>query len=159
MPDHPTHPDIDLLDGDFYAGDPFPLYAWMRENSSPRREHDLNPVRAGITDSPERSRRTSVRRRVNPVNEDALAPIGTSTSRIPVSLEAYLDILRWTIASQSGRRSAAPASLQPVLQHSGRSSAEWLAWMQSQRLGRRAYGNAQTIKDYTASIGQLWVRQ
>ena len=33
MPDHPTHPDIDLLDGDFYAGDPFPLYAWMREHA------------------------------------------------------------------------------------------------------------------------------
>ncbi len=33
MADHPTHPDIDLLDGDFYASDPFPLYAWMRENA------------------------------------------------------------------------------------------------------------------------------
>lgn len=33
MPDHPTHPDIDLLDGDFYAGNPFPHYAWMRENA------------------------------------------------------------------------------------------------------------------------------
>ncbi len=120
---------------------------------------DLNPARAGITDSPERSRRTSVRRRVSPGNEGALAAIGTSTSLIPVSLEAYLEILRWIIACQSGQRSAAPASLQPVLQHSGRSSAEWLAWMQSQRLGRRAYGNAQSVKDYTAAIGQLWVRQ
>lgn len=33
MPEHPTHPDIDLLDGDFYAGNPFPLYAWMRANA------------------------------------------------------------------------------------------------------------------------------
>lgn len=24
--------EVDLLDGDFYAGDPYPVYAWMREN-------------------------------------------------------------------------------------------------------------------------------
>ena len=33
VPDHPTPPDIDLLDGDFYAGNPFPLFDWMRENA------------------------------------------------------------------------------------------------------------------------------
>ena len=33
MPNHPTHPDIDLLDGDFYAGNPWPLYAFMREKA------------------------------------------------------------------------------------------------------------------------------
>ncbi len=33
MPDHPTHPDIDLLDGDFYAGDPHPLFRWMRDHA------------------------------------------------------------------------------------------------------------------------------
>jgi len=25
--------DIRLLDGDFYAGDPYPIYAWLRENA------------------------------------------------------------------------------------------------------------------------------
>jgi cytochrome P450 family 142 subfamily A polypeptide 1 len=33
MPDHPTHPDIAIADGDFYANDPAPLYAWMRANA------------------------------------------------------------------------------------------------------------------------------
>jgi cytochrome P450 family 142 subfamily A polypeptide 1 len=33
MPDHPTHPDIDLMAGEFYAGDPHPLFAWMRTNA------------------------------------------------------------------------------------------------------------------------------
>lgn len=33
MPDHPTHPDIDLVDGEFYASDPQELYAWMRANA------------------------------------------------------------------------------------------------------------------------------
>jgi cholest-4-en-3-one 26-monooxygenase len=32
-PDHPTHPDIDLLDGNFYGNDPHPLFTWMRANA------------------------------------------------------------------------------------------------------------------------------
>jgi len=31
--DHPTHPDIAICDGGFYAADPAPLYAWMRANA------------------------------------------------------------------------------------------------------------------------------
>ena len=33
MADHPTHPDIAICDGAFYAADPAPLYAWMRANA------------------------------------------------------------------------------------------------------------------------------
>jgi cytochrome P450 family 142 subfamily A polypeptide 1 len=33
MADHPTHPEIDLVDGRFYASDPQELYAWMRANA------------------------------------------------------------------------------------------------------------------------------
>ena len=33
MADHPTRDDIRLLDGDFYAAQPFDRYAWMRENA------------------------------------------------------------------------------------------------------------------------------
>jgi cytochrome P450 family 142 subfamily A polypeptide 1 len=33
MPNHPTHPDIRLVDGGFYAGDPHRHWAWMRDNA------------------------------------------------------------------------------------------------------------------------------
>lgn len=33
MADHPTRDDIDLTDGDFYAGDPHDAWAWMRANA------------------------------------------------------------------------------------------------------------------------------
>ncbi len=33
MPDHPSNPDIDLLDGSFYANDPHPYFSWMREHA------------------------------------------------------------------------------------------------------------------------------
>ena len=33
MPDHPTRPEIDLLDGRWYQGNPLDDYAWMRENA------------------------------------------------------------------------------------------------------------------------------
>jgi cholest-4-en-3-one 26-monooxygenase len=32
-PDHPTRPDIDLLDGEFYGNDPHPQFTWMRANA------------------------------------------------------------------------------------------------------------------------------
>lgn len=33
MPDHPTRPDIDLIAGSFYAGDPHDAWTWMRANA------------------------------------------------------------------------------------------------------------------------------
>lgn len=33
MPDHPTHPDIALIEGAFYGDGPEPLFAWMRANA------------------------------------------------------------------------------------------------------------------------------
>jgi len=33
MPDHPTRPEISLLDGRFYAEDPHPHFTWMREHA------------------------------------------------------------------------------------------------------------------------------
>ena len=33
MPNHPVHPQVDLLDGHFYARGPHPFFEWMRENA------------------------------------------------------------------------------------------------------------------------------
>ncbi|MGE4607919.1 MAG: cytochrome P450 [Myxococcota bacterium] len=33
MPNHPTRPEIQLLDGSFYAADPHPHFEWMRDNA------------------------------------------------------------------------------------------------------------------------------
>ena len=33
MPDHPTHPPIQLLDGNFYAAGPHPAFTWMRAHA------------------------------------------------------------------------------------------------------------------------------
>ncbi len=33
MPHHPVHPEIQLLEGEFYAGDPWPRLHWLRENA------------------------------------------------------------------------------------------------------------------------------
>ena len=33
MPEHPTHPEIRLLEGSFYSGDPWPHYRWLRQNA------------------------------------------------------------------------------------------------------------------------------
>lgn len=33
MANHPVHPDISLLAGEFYAADPHPMWTWMRDNA------------------------------------------------------------------------------------------------------------------------------
>jgi cytochrome P450 family 142 subfamily A polypeptide 1 len=33
VPNHPIHPEIHLVDGNFYADDPYPHYKWMRANA------------------------------------------------------------------------------------------------------------------------------
>jgi cytochrome P450 family 142 subfamily A polypeptide 1 len=33
VPNHPIHPEIRLVDGNWYASDPYPHYAWMRANA------------------------------------------------------------------------------------------------------------------------------
>jgi cytochrome P450 family 142 subfamily A polypeptide 1 len=33
VPDHPTHPEIRLLDGYFYTSDPHPHFSWLRDNA------------------------------------------------------------------------------------------------------------------------------
>ncbi|MEE2678027.1 MAG: cytochrome P450 [Myxococcota bacterium] len=40
MPNHPTRPEIRLLDGEFYANRPIEHYAWMRENAPVYHDED-----------------------------------------------------------------------------------------------------------------------
>jgi cytochrome P450 family 142 subfamily A polypeptide 1 len=49
MPDHPTRPEIRLLDGRFYAGDPHRWFDWMRENAPVYRDETGTPPVWAVT--------------------------------------------------------------------------------------------------------------
>jgi cytochrome P450 family 142 subfamily A polypeptide 1 len=49
MPDHPTRPDIRLLDGRFYAGDPHRAYDWLREHAPVYLDETSNPPVWAVT--------------------------------------------------------------------------------------------------------------
>ena len=50
---HPVNPNVKLLEGAFYGGDPHPHFEWMRENADaddvlarrpPEADHDVEPL-------------------------------------------------------------------------------------------------------------------
>jgi REP element-mobilizing transposase RayT len=109
---------------------------------------DLNPVRAGIAQSPETSEYTSVRRRIEasarPHRDACLAPLELSESNtgpmcswsshrasdkgcVPLSVAEYLELLDWTGRQLArGKRGKIPAHLAPILQRTGIPPTCWV---------------------------------
>ena len=48
MPNHPANREIHLLDGRFYAEDPFPHFAWLRAHPRSRTSYRLIRSSAGL---------------------------------------------------------------------------------------------------------------
>jgi REP element-mobilizing transposase RayT len=143
---------------------------------------DLNPIRAGLADSPEESKFTSAKRRIDqtrgsapratdwliplPLDEsDAPGPVPADLpSRcsdkgvLPVTLTEYLMLLDWTgrqvVDNKSGR---IPESLAPILVRLGIDTDHWLDL--ATRFGQlffRIAGSRQTVADEAHKNGRRW---
>ncbi|MEL0638460.1 transposase [Marinomonas sp. TI.3.20] len=97
---------------------------------------DLNPVRSGISDSPERSDFTSVKKRVQAAQENqqpkALFPfVGNPRKKMPAGLpfllQDYLELVDMTgRIIREDKKGVIDASLLPILQRLNISSDNWL---------------------------------
>ncbi len=113
---------------------------------------DLNPVRAGVVDEPDKAEHTSLARRLraSPKDGQLLADLHSRG----MTLSAYLALLHWTV-----RADAAPAhSLKPpdLLTLSCRAE-DWLRRIQSHRHRRRGRGCRAALQAFAQSLGQRWV--
>lgn len=119
---------------------------------------DLNPIRAAIADTPENSNYTSIQERIQPTfnleqavkdqtdqqdifhfdaklkallpfeKEDIDANCDNTTSTIPFTYSAYLELVDWTgRAVLENKRGAIPQHLPPILQRLNIDKKRWLS--------------------------------
>ena len=129
---------------------------------------DLNPVRAKIAKTPERSEYTSVKRRIDAADHrlmpfDGVNPPngGEYGNVIPCTFNDYLALVDWTgrIIAE-GERGAIPISVPPIFERLRTSPARWIQAMEPTRSWRQtALGSAARISQYCEAIGQKWLWQ
>lgn len=133
----------------------------------------MNPIRAGLADTPETSDFTSVQRRIESLGKPAaaparpdvwLAPISLAESTLPgpqascgdrrasdkgflpLLLAEYLELLDWTGRQIKAGNGGIPAHLPPILDRIGIAAADWLPLVRDfGRLFRRVAGAPRTL--------------
>ncbi len=127
---------------------------------------DLNPVRAGISQTPEESRFTSAYERIEALRQGKsdgelwLAPIQDTGGRrgfLSISLEEYLTVLDETgRIIRNDKRGAIPNNLEPILTRIGIRSKGWTALVQDLEKAFSCHvGNENSIRQTAASIGRM----
>ena len=124
---------------------------------------DLNPIRAAVAKTPEESRHTSIRARLNSRDRHLAPFVDTAVSGrepIPIQQEEYLKLVDWTgrqlLLEKRGR---IPDSLPPILTRLNFESDRWIIEMQ--HYGKwyyRAVGSVQKMEEYCQHLGQQWLK-
>ena len=139
---------------------------------------DLNPIRAGIADTPETSDFTSIQARIEAQSNNApssgspiITPPGLrpftgdetlepAVPGIPFHLLDYLELVDWTgRAIRDDKRGAIPGHLASILERLSINQDNWLTTVKY--FGHRfphVMGALDKIKNYAALVGQSWVR-
>ena len=136
---------------------------------------DLNPVRAGVSKTPEASDYTSIQERLLVLKEDAkagrkrlsqpgaLVPFQDDNDEenpLPIRMLDYVELVDWTgRAVLDHKCGSIPTHLEGVLTCCGINSAEWIEGMQnSERRFNRALGAINRLSDYCNHLGQKWLK-
>jgi REP element-mobilizing transposase RayT len=138
---------------------------------------DLNPIRAGIAETPEGSTFTSIRERLrNHVSGDRISQSAKPTpsvvrlrtfqsdskenSGIPYRREDYFELVDWTgRLLRADKRGAIDARLPPIMQRLRIDGIAWEAAMQSHgNVFGRAMGRLDHLRLHARTIKQSWVR-
>lgn len=136
---------------------------------------DLNPIRAGIAETPEASDFTSIQERIRALSpagsmaaSEASGPcvpllpfrLGAPAVDIPFGLNEYLYLVDWTGRSvRSDKKGAIQSALPPILSRLNIDSDAWILAMQPRgsRFGR-AIGSLPHLRLHAEVLGQSWIR-
>lgn len=142
---------------------------------------DLNPIRAGIAQTPEESKFTSIYQRIRaarvdarracykslPRSESGTVPLkmfqdGHSGSRdaIPFLFEEYVLLLDWTGRARApGKRGSIEENLPRMAQRLNIDARAWLGMMKSGgNVFGRALGHLGHLRLHAKALGQAWIR-
>lgn len=132
---------------------------------------DLNPIRAGIASDLASSAHTSIRRRLQALDESAdahaladapLQPVAGSVPEpaLALGLAEYLQLADWSgRVARADKRGVIASSAPPVLARLGLCERRW----QAQALGCernywRAVGATETLLEKARALGQRWLK-
>ncbi|MEM8814376.1 MAG: hypothetical protein AAGE85_00970 [Pseudomonadota bacterium] len=122
---------------------------------------DLNPVRAGLADTPENSTHTSIRARVEG-RDSHLARFEKDREgfKIPLRETSYLELVDWTGRAMRGcKRGFIPASAPAILDRIAQHPDGWLREMRYYgRWYYRASGSFTVMKALCRALGQTWLK-
>lgn len=127
---------------------------------------DLNPVRAGVTDSPESSEHTSVHARITgrdghllPFRDHAPLP-SQAMSRLPLKSSEYLELVDWSGRQlRPGKRGRIPPHAAPILDRLDMGPERWVWEMRNYgRWYYRAVGSLAALDRYCRHLGQQWLK-
>ena len=144
---------------------------------------DLNPIRAGMAETPEESEYTSVKHRLDrqkenrpdqlmaflePKQKPTPDPITDFTKKavpdeshevIPITFREYLDLLDWTgRIIREDKTGAISKSAPDILTRLGFNQNQWKTRLTTSTQWRlKALGPTHLINDFAKSIGQSWI--
>ena len=138
---------------------------------------DLNPVRAGVAETPEDSQFTSIYERIrawrkldperdttrDSVPSVPLQPFASDREarpQIPFKLEDYLTLVDWSGRRiRDDKRGAIDATLPPLMHRLGIEESAWeLAMRPRGNVFGRALGRLDRLRLHAQTLGQSWVR-
>lgn len=140
---------------------------------------DLNPVRAGIAETPEESEFTSVYERIKALKRShlgsapipqaamtrrpALLPLRTpseSGQTMPFALQDYLELVDWTgRIRREGKHGVIDAKLPSIMHRLNVDPEAWrLAMRPRGNVFGRALGRLDRLRLHARTLGQTWVR-
>ena len=133
---------------------------------------DLNPIRAGIANTPEDSEFTSIYDRIRLLRghdreQSPSIPLRSfhdeeqgSKATIPFRLRDYLALVDWSGRSvREGKRGFIAADAPPILRRLNIDAEAWEVLMTRRRtLFGRAMGKVDAMRLHAASLGQSWIR-
>ncbi|MET0052025.1 MAG: hypothetical protein ABW095_13225 [Candidatus Thiodiazotropha sp.] len=132
---------------------------------------DLNPVRAGMSETPEDSDFTSIQERIltwktgsETSKTNLRVFVGSNdakaTSGIPFSLEDYLELVDWTGRSiRDDKKGAIPQSLMPIMQRLGVDPQSWLVSInQYNQHYFSVLGVLDKVREFARVQGKAWCR-
>ncbi len=130
---------------------------------------DLNPIRAGLTTTPETSDFTSIQTRLNRkpkkslIMSKSLLPFAKDNMKgndvcIPITKAAYFELVDWTgRCIRNDKRGAIPHNVAPLLDRININEHEWLRQTRYfEARFKRVAGNWESIKRAAKRLGKHW---
>ena len=125
---------------------------------------DLNPIRAGMAQTPEESLHTSIRRRINQLEQhhQALRPLSSSidSQLYGDSVEQYLELVDWSgRALHSNNKGSIPKHTPQILQRLNLRPRQWLTQVPAtESQFWRVIGGTEAMLELAQETGRKWIR-